>query len=100
MRRILTQLMVGKMSLRQRCLSVAAGVSLALIVVVSGMTFSTEAVPTDQLNHWMEIAPVGYCSDDEGPCGVISSCSGECEAGGDCCPVSMRYTPFICLYWC
>ena len=102
MKHVLTQILVGKMSIAQRCLSVAAGVLLALIVVFAGLTFAvdTEAGPHDQLKLWMEPAPKDYCSDDEGPCGYLFSCKDECDEGDNCCPVGMGYTPFICLYGC
>lgn len=104
MKHLLIQLMVGSMSMRQRCLSVAAGVVLALVVVFAGSIFpvGSAAVPTGTLKYWQFDDDEGYCNDeDEAPCGYLFACRDECGDDDDCCPstVTEEVKP-ICMLGC
>ncbi len=104
MKRTLTRLLVGRMSMRKRYLSVSAGVVLALLVVFASLTFSVEsdAVAPGNLKYYEFEDKDGYCDDeDEAPCDKLMACRDECEEGDYCCPdtVTEEVTP-ICLWGC
>lgn len=104
MKHILTQFLVGNMSLKQRGLSVAAGVSLALIVIFAGLAFQTgtEAVAPGELKYYEYDDKKGWCNDPvETSCGRIFACLDECEGDDDCCPenVTKEYHG-VCMYGC
>ncbi len=102
MKHLLNHLLVGGMSMRQRCLSAAAGVALGLAVVFAGLTYvKTEAVPTKPVRKWETAAPDGYCTEEESPCNMIYWCDKPCEEdkGDTCCETSPAQSP-ACLDDC
>ena len=104
MKHVLTQFLVGNMSLKQRALSVAAGVSLALIVIFAGSAFQTgtEAVTPGELKYYEYEHLPGWCSDPvETSCGMMFSCLDECQDDDDCCPETVKKEyDGVCMYGC